>query len=85
MRRTGRTPIDDDAEKAEIRPLEASVPLSIKGTLSTDEKSGIPLVIRSFFPLSTDVIPEISLSIRSISLISTDAIPGIPLSSVVFL
>ena len=61
------------------------MPLSIKGTLSTDEKSGIPLVIRSFFPLSTGVIPEISLSIRSISLISTDAIPGTPLSSVVFL
>ena len=31
MRRTGRTPIDDDAEKAETRPLEASMPLSIKG------------------------------------------------------
>ena len=34
MRRTGRTPIDDDAEKTEIRPLEASMPLSIMGTLS---------------------------------------------------
>ena len=33
MRRTGRTPIDDDAEKTEIRPLEASMPLSIMGTL----------------------------------------------------
>ena len=31
MRRTGRTPIDDDAEKTEIRPLEASMPLSIMG------------------------------------------------------
>ena len=31
MRRTGRTPIDDDAEKAENRPLEASMSLSIKG------------------------------------------------------
>ena len=34
MRRTGRTPIDDDAEKAETKPLEASMPLSIKGTLN---------------------------------------------------
>ena len=32
MRRTGRTPIDDDAEKTEIRPLEASMPLSIMGS-----------------------------------------------------
>ena len=31
MRRTGCTPIDDDAEKAETRPLEASMSLSIKG------------------------------------------------------
>ena len=31
MKRTGRTPIDDDAEKAETKPLEASMPLSIKG------------------------------------------------------
>ena len=35
MRRTGCTPIDDDAEKAETRPLEASMPLSIKGSIST--------------------------------------------------
>ena len=33
MKRTGRTLIDDDAEKAETRPLEASMPLSIKGKL----------------------------------------------------
>ena len=31
MRRTGRTPIDDDVEKTGIRPLEASMPLSIMG------------------------------------------------------
>ena len=31
MRRTGRTPIDDDAEKAKTSPLEASMSLSIKG------------------------------------------------------
>ena len=31
MRRTERTPIDDDAENAEIRPLEACIPLSIQG------------------------------------------------------
>ena len=31
MKRTGRTLIDDDAEKTETRPLEASMPLSIKG------------------------------------------------------
>ena len=31
MRRTGRTPIDDDAEEAETKSLEASMPLSIKG------------------------------------------------------
>ena len=30
---TERTPIDDDAEKAEIRPLEACIPLSIQGTV----------------------------------------------------
>jgi len=29
MRGTERTPIDDDAENAEIRPLEACIPLSI--------------------------------------------------------
>ena len=31
MRCTERTPIDDDAENAEIRPLEACIPLSIQG------------------------------------------------------
>ena len=34
MRRTGRTPIDDDAEPAGIRPLEACVSLSIEGKKS---------------------------------------------------
>ncbi len=29
MRRTERTPIDDDAENAGIRPPEACIPLSI--------------------------------------------------------
>ena len=37
MRRTGRTPIDDDAEKAETKPLEASMPLSIMGKRVQDE------------------------------------------------
>ena len=31
MRRTERAPIDDDAENAGIRPLEACIPLSIQG------------------------------------------------------
>ena len=43
MRRTGRTPIDDDAEKAETRPLEASMPLSIKGKNKKEpRKYGVP-------------------------------------------
>ena len=32
MRCTKRTPIDDDAENAVIRPLEACVSLSLEGT-----------------------------------------------------
>ena len=41
MRRTGRTPIDDDAENTEIRPLEASMPLSIKGTYNDGRKKSL--------------------------------------------
>ena len=62
MRRTGRTPIDDDAEKTEIRPLEASMPLSIMGTVSLFYYRIAGGVFQYFFfslsePIMTRLIP----------------------------
>ena len=48
MRRTGRTPIDDDAEKTENMPLEASIPLPIMGNQHRDnvtEKHTGPVIL----------------------------------------
>ena len=49
MRRIGHTPIDDDAETAGIRPLEACVSLSTEGNCNI-----------SYFGFASTVIKKIA-------------------------